>query len=42
MEITFLGTSSAVHSYTRNHPGIILKAFGEVMLFDCENPPKDS
>ena len=35
MEITFLGTSSAVHSYTRNHPGIILKAFGEVMLFDC-------
>lgn len=35
MEITFLGTSSAVHTYTRNHPGIILKAFGEVMLFDC-------
>lgn len=35
MEITFLGTSSAVHSATRNHPGIILKAFGEVMMFDC-------
>ena len=41
MEITFLGTSSAVHSYTRNHPGIILKAFGEVMLI-VENLPKDS
>lgn len=35
MEITFLGTSSAVHSYERNHPSIVLKAFGEVMLFDC-------
>lgn len=35
MEIIFLGTSSAVHSYTRNHPAIILKAFGEIMLFDC-------
>lgn len=35
MEITFLGTSSAVHSYKRNHPSIVLKAFGEVMLFDC-------
>lgn len=35
MEITFLGTSSAVHSYTRNHPAIILKAFGQTMLFDC-------
>ncbi len=35
MEITFLGTSSAVHSYERNHPSIILKAFGEVMMFDC-------
>lgn len=35
MEIIFLGTSSAVHSYTRNHPAIILKAFGETMLFDC-------
>ena len=35
MEITFLGTSSAVHSYERNHPSIVLKAFGEVMMFDC-------
>ena len=35
MEITFLGTSSAVHSYDRSHPAIVLKAFGEVMLFDC-------
>ena len=35
MEITFLGTSAAVHSYTRNHPAIIIKEFGEVMLFDC-------
>lgn len=35
MEIIFLGTSSAVHSYTRNHPAIILKAFGEIILFDC-------
>ncbi|MBQ2831695.1 ribonuclease Z [Methanobrevibacter sp.] len=35
MEIIFLGTSSAVHSKERNHPSIALKAFGEVMLFDC-------
>ena len=35
MEITFLGTSSAVHSFRRNHPSIVLKAFGEVMMFDC-------
>lgn len=35
VEIVFLGTSSAVHSYTRNHPSIVLKAFGEIMLFDC-------
>ncbi|MBQ6512613.1 ribonuclease Z [Methanobrevibacter sp.] len=35
MEITFLGTSSAVHSFERNHPSIVLKAFGEVMMFDC-------
>ena len=35
MEITFLGTSSAVHSYNRSHPSIALKAFGKVMLFDC-------
>lgn len=35
MELIFLGTSSAVHSQKRNHPSIALKAFGEVMLFDC-------
>ena len=35
MEITFLGTSSAVHSYKRSHPSIALKAFGEIILFDC-------
>ena len=35
MEITFLGTSSAVHSFKRNHPSIVLKAFGEVLMFDC-------
>lgn len=35
MEITFLGTSSAVHTEYRNHPGICLKAFGETILFDC-------
>ena len=35
MEITFLGTSSAVHSKERNHPSIALKAFGQTILFDC-------
>ena len=35
MEIIFLGTSSAVHSFNRNHPAIVLKAFGETFLFDC-------
>lgn len=35
MEVTFLGTSSAVPSKYRNHPSIALKAFGEIMLFDC-------
>ena len=35
MEITFLGTSSAVHSNERNHPSIALKAFGQTILFDC-------
>jgi len=35
MELTFLGTSSAVPSKYRNHPAIALKAFGEVMLLDC-------
>lgn len=35
MEITFLGTSSAVPSKYRNHAAITLKAFGEIILFDC-------
>ena len=35
MEVTFLGTASAVHSKERNHPSIALKAFGDVFLFDC-------
>ncbi|WP_295621529.1 ribonuclease Z [uncultured Methanobrevibacter sp.] len=35
MEITFLGTSSAVPTKTRNHAGIILKYFKDTMLFDC-------
>ena len=35
MEITFLGTSSAVPSKHRNHTAIVLKHFGEVLLFDC-------
>ena len=35
MEITFLGTSSAVPSIKRNHPSIAIKAFGEVILLDC-------
>lgn len=35
MEITFLGTASAVHSKERNHPSIAIKAFGQTILFDC-------
>jgi len=35
MELIFLGTSSALPTPKRNHPSIALKAFGEVMLFDC-------
>ncbi|RBQ23729.1 Ribonuclease Z [Candidatus Methanobinarius endosymbioticus] len=35
MELTFLGTSSAVPSKYRNHPSVALKAFGEIILFDC-------
>ena len=35
MELEFLGTSSAVPTKNRNHSSISLKAFGEVMLFDC-------
>lgn len=35
MEITFLGTSSAVPSKHRNHAGIVIKYFKETLLFDC-------
>ena len=35
MEITFLGTSSAVPSKQRNHAGIIIKHFKDTLLFDC-------
>ena len=35
MELVFLGTSSAIPTSHRNHSAIVLKAFGEVMLFDC-------
>lgn len=35
MEITFLGTSSAVPSKRRNHAGIIIKHFKDTLLFDC-------
>ncbi len=30
-----MGTSSALPTHKRNHSAIALKAFGEVMLFDC-------
>lgn len=35
MEIVFLGTSSAIPTINRNHSAIALKAFGEIILFDC-------
>jgi len=35
MEVTFLGTSSAVPSKNRNHSSIALRIPGEVFLFDC-------
>jgi ribonuclease Z len=35
MELIFLGTSSAIPTNNRNHAAIALKAFGEIMLFDC-------
>lgn len=35
MELVFLGTSSAIPTNHRNHPALALKAFGELMLFDC-------
>jgi len=35
MELIFLGTSSAIPTSYRNHSSIALKAFGEIILFDC-------
>lgn len=35
MELIFLGTSSAIPSRYRNHSALALKAFGELILFDC-------
>lgn len=35
MELIFLGTSSALPTNKRNHSAMALKAFGEIMLFDC-------
>jgi ribonuclease Z len=35
MELIFLGTSSAIPTKHRNHASIALKAFGEILLFDC-------
>ncbi|ADZ08896.1 Ribonuclease Z [Methanobacterium lacus] len=35
MEIVFLGTSSAIPTNNRNHSALALKAFGEIILFDC-------
>lgn len=35
MELIFLGTSSAIPTTHRNHSAVALKAFGEIMLFDC-------
>lgn len=35
MEITFLGTASAIPSKNRNHTSIAVKGFGETFLFDC-------
>lgn len=35
IEITFLGTSSAIPTLSRNHTGILLKYNAEYILFDC-------
>ena len=35
MELTFLGTSSALPTENRSHPAIALKSFGEIILLDC-------
>jgi len=35
IEVTFLGTGSAVPTSARNHPAVLLKYKAENMLFDC-------
>jgi ribonuclease Z len=35
MELTFLGTSSALPTKNRSHPAIAIKSFGEIILLDC-------
>jgi len=35
IEITFLGTGSSVPTARRNHPAVLMKYKGEMMLFDC-------
>jgi len=35
IELIFLGTSAAVPSVQRNHASMLLRYFGEIMLFDC-------
>ncbi|HII08824.1 MAG TPA: ribonuclease Z [Methanosphaera sp.] len=35
MELTFLGTASAIPTKTRNHAAIILKIYDRTVLFDC-------
>ncbi len=35
IEVLFLGTSSATHTKTRNHPGVLLRYENIRILFDC-------
>ncbi|MDO5851681.1 MAG: ribonuclease Z [Methanobacteriaceae archaeon] len=35
MDISFLGTSAAIPTKSRNHPGIIIQLFGKTILLDC-------
>jgi ribonuclease Z len=35
IRLTFLGTSAAAPTVSRNLPGIALKREGDLMLFDC-------
>ncbi len=35
IEVLFLGTSSATHTKTRNHPGVLIRYENVRMLFDC-------